>query len=74
MQVHFTPEQEAELSQIAAYTGVDAESFVKDATLRLIDETTRFRGAVKEGIAQADAGNVIDDDEVRQWLEQKERS
>jgi predicted transcriptional regulator len=48
MEVHFTPEQEAQLSRIAI-------------------------AAVREGIAQADRGELIDDDEVRVWLEQQER-
>jgi hypothetical protein len=37
MEVHFTPEQEARLAQIAANAGIDAERFVKDAVLRLIE-------------------------------------
>jgi len=36
MEVHFTPEQEAQLSQIAAKAGTDAERLVKDAALRLL--------------------------------------
>ena len=31
----------------------DTEHLVKDAALRLVDETTRFRAAVSEGIAQS---------------------
>lgn len=74
MEVHFTPEQEAQLSQIATHAGKDAEHWVKDIALRAVEETTRFRAAVREGIAEADRGELIDDDEVRQWLEQQERS
>jgi predicted transcriptional regulator len=74
MEVHFTPDQEAQLSQIAAHAGTDPEHLVKDAALRLVEETSRFRATVKEGIAQADAGDLIDDDEVRLWLDQQERS
>jgi len=37
MEVHFTPEQEARLAQIATKAGIDAERFVKDAVLRLIE-------------------------------------
>ena len=74
MEVHFTPEQEAQLSQIASHAGTDTEHLVKDAALRLVEENARFRAAVREGVAQADRGELIDDDEVRLWLEQQERS
>jgi len=51
MELHFTPEQEMQLSQIATHTGIDAErlvkgSMVKDAALRLLQEEARFRAAV----------------------------
>jgi predicted transcriptional regulator len=74
MEVHFTPEQEAQLSQIANHAGTDTEHLVKDAALRLVEENARFRAAVREGVAQAGRGELIDDDEVRLWLEQQERS
>jgi len=74
MEVHFSPEQEAQLSRIASHAGMDAELFVKDAALRRIEERNRFSAAVREGIAQADRGELVDDDEVRLWLEQQERS
>ena len=73
MEGHFTPEQEAELSRIAAYAGTDSENFVKDAALRAVEEKNRFRAAVREGIAQADRGELIDDAEVLRWLEERER-
>jgi hypothetical protein len=38
MEVHFTPEQEAQLAQIASKTGTDPEHLVKDAVLRLLEE------------------------------------
>lgn len=36
MEVHFTPEQETQLAQIAANAGTDPERLVKDAALRLL--------------------------------------
>lgn len=74
MEVRFTPDQEAQLSKIASHAGMDTEHLVKNAALRLVEENARFRAAVREGLAQADRGELIDDDEVRQWLEQQERS
>lgn len=74
MEVSFTPEQEAQLSRIATHAGLATELLVKDAALRLVEEKNRFSAAVREGIDQADRGELIDDDEVRLWLEGQERS
>ncbi len=43
MEVHFTPEQEAQLAQIATNEGTDAERLVKDAVLRLLEGTAGSR-------------------------------
>jgi len=51
--VHFAPEQETQLSQIAAHAGTDAERLVQDAALQLLQEEARLRAAVQEGIARA---------------------
>jgi len=59
MEVHFTPEQEALLSQIARYAGTDTERLVKDAVLRLLEEDTRFRAGVERGIAAAERGEFV---------------
>jgi predicted transcriptional regulator len=74
MDVHFNSEQEAELVRIATAAGVDAERLVKDAALRLLEEDARFRAAVREGIAQADRGEFIEEDEMDARLEQMLRS
>ena len=74
MEVSFTPEQEAQLSQIASITGTDAERLVKDAALRLLEEDARFRAAVREGIEQADRGEFIEEKEMDARFEQMMRS
>jgi predicted transcriptional regulator len=74
MEVHFTPEQEAQLAQIASKEGTVAERLVKDAALRLLEEDARFRAAVREGVAQADRGEFIEEEEMDARLEQMLRS
>ena len=74
MEVHFTPEQEAKLARIATTTGTDAERLVKDAALRLLEEDARFRAAVREGIAQADRGEFIEEEEMDARFEEMLRS
>ena len=65
MEVHFTTEQEAQLAHIATSSGTDPEHLVKDAALRLLQEETRFRAAVQGGIAQADRGEFIEEENGR---------
>ncbi|MDP8989717.1 MAG: hypothetical protein M3N41_06520 [Acidobacteriota bacterium] len=74
MEVHFTPEQEAQLAQIANSAGTDAQRLVKEAALRLLEVDVRFRAAVREGIAEADRGEFIEEQEMDARLEQMLRS
>ena len=43
MEVQLTPEQEAQLAQIATKAGTDAERLAKDAVLRLLEGDAGFR-------------------------------
>ena len=70
MEVHFTPEQEAQLSQIATKAGIDLERLVKDAALRLLEEDARYRAAVREGIEQANRVEFFEESEMDARLEQ----
>jgi predicted transcriptional regulator len=71
MEVRFTPEQEARLSQLASHTGKgDAEQLVKDWALRLLERDSRFRAAVQKGIEQADRGEFIEEEEMDARIEQ----
>jgi len=74
MELHFTPEQEAQLAKIATSEGIDAKGLVRNAALRLLEEDARFRAAVREGIAQADRGELIEEKEMNSRLEQMLRS
>ena len=74
MELHFTPEQEAQLAQLAAKAGTDPAHLLLDAALRLLGEDLRFRDAVREGIAQADHGEFIEEDEMDARFEEMLRS
>jgi predicted transcriptional regulator len=74
MEVHFTPEQEAQLAHLATRSGTDLEHLIKDAALRLLQEDARFRAAVREGIAQADRGELIEEEEMDARFEEMLRS
>ena len=74
MEIRFSPEQEALLSQIASASGTVPEQLVKQTVNRMLHDRTRFIAGVRRGVEQADRGELVDDDEVRQWLEKQERS
>ena len=46
---------------------------VKSAALRMVDETVNCRDGVRAGVAQADRGELVEDDHVLGWLQQQER-
>lgn len=48
MEVHFTPEQEAQLAQIATKAGTDPEHLVKDAVLRPLQDEIYVRKPAPE--------------------------
>ena len=60
MEVPFTPDQEAQLAQIANDAGTDPEHLVRDAALRLLEQDKKFRAAVQKGVEQADRGEFIE--------------
>lgn len=64
MEVHFTPEQEAELTQVARRAGTGAEELVKDAALRLLN---RRRYTAVELAEQHGSAPLSDED--RAWLD-----
>ncbi len=71
MELHFTPEQESQLAQIALHDGkADAVELLKAAALCLLDEDARFRAAVLEGKAYADRGEFIEEEEMDARFEQ----
>jgi predicted transcriptional regulator len=64
MEVHFAPDIEAQLQQLATSTGTDAEQLLKDAAMRLLLEDVHFRDAVRKGIEQANRGEFIEEAEM----------
>jgi predicted transcriptional regulator len=69
MEVHFSPDVETRLQQVALASGKDAEQLVKDTVARYLDEEGRFLAAVEKGIAAADRGEFIEEEEMDARLE-----
>lgn len=69
MELHFTPEQQAQLAQIATRAGTVPERLVTDVVVRYLDEEARFLAAVEKGIAAAERGDFIEEEEMNARLE-----
>ena len=74
MEVHFTPEQEAQLARIARTAGTNPEALVRTVALRLVESDARYRDTVLEGVAQADRGELIEEQEMDARFDQMLRS
>jgi predicted transcriptional regulator len=69
MEVHLTPEQEAQLVQIASRAGTAPERLVTKVVARYLDEEARFIAAVEKGIEAADRGEFVSEEEMDARLE-----
>jgi predicted transcriptional regulator len=74
MDVHFSPDKEARLRQIATRTGKDAAQVVEEAVDRMLEYDARFLEAVEQGRASARRGDLLEHDEVVERIEQMFRS
>ncbi len=64
MEVILTLGQEARLVQIATKTGTAPNRLVKDVLVRYLDDEARFLAAVEKGIAAAERGEFIEEEEM----------
>ncbi len=74
MVLNFTPEQESALFEVAHHSGKDVGRWVKDLALLAVEDANRLRAAVKGWHRGCGVCNLIEDEEVRHWLESQERS
>ena len=64
MEVHFSPDVETRLRQVASANGKDAEQLVKDTVARMLEDQARFIAGVQRGIEQADRGEFVEHQDV----------
>ena len=69
MEIHFTPEEQAQLTQIARKVGTAPERLVTKVVTRYLSEEARFLAAVEKGIAAAERGEFIEEEEMDARLE-----
>ncbi len=64
MEVHFSPDVETRLQQVALANGKDAEQLVRETVTRMLENQTRFIAGVQKGIEQADRGEFVEHRDV----------
>jgi predicted transcriptional regulator len=69
MEVHLTPDQQAQLAELAAQAGTIPERLVTNVVTRYLDEEARFLAAVEKGIAAAERGEFVEEEEMDARLE-----
>jgi predicted transcriptional regulator len=69
MEVHLTPEQQAQLAKIAAKTGTVPERLAAKVVARYLDEEARFLAALQKRIAAAERGEFVEEEEMDARLE-----
>ena len=56
MEVHFTPEQQAQIARVASKAGTVPERLVTNVVVRYLAEEARFLAAVEKGLVAAERG------------------
>jgi predicted transcriptional regulator len=64
MEVHLTPEQEAELSKLATPKGRNANELAQEVIGFYLEHEARFIVAVKRGLESLDRGEYVSHEEV----------
>jgi predicted transcriptional regulator len=65
MEVHFPPDVEIRLQQVASAHGKNPEQLVQETVNRMLENQARFIAGVQRGIEQADRGETVDHQDVR---------
>ncbi len=69
MEVHFTPELEAKLTQSSAQKGRNPDQLVQEVIARYFEEETRFAEAVKRGEDALQRDEYLTHEQVGQRLQ-----
>lgn len=73
MELHLTPETEAKLNDLARRTRRGADELVEEAVDHLVAYNEWFERKVRDSQAAVARGEAVPNEEVRVWLEGRER-
>jgi len=68
------PETEAKLNELARRTHRGTDKLLEEAVEHLVTYNGWFEHKVTASLAAAERGETVPDEQVRAWLEQRERS
>lgn len=68
------PEMEAKLSQLAERTHRSKDEALEEALDQALAYNDWFERKVKEGLAAVERGEVVPDEDVLAWIEEREQS
>jgi predicted transcriptional regulator len=74
MELHLTPESETKLNELAQRTRRGTDELLEEAVGHLVAYNEWFEARVKLSLAAAERAETVPDEEVRVWLERRERS
>lgn len=69
MEVRFTREQQAQLAQIASQSGTAPEHVVETVVGRYLNDEADFLAAVEKGLAAANRGEFVEEEEMDARIE-----
>jgi predicted transcriptional regulator len=73
MELHLTPESEAKLNDLARRTRRGADELLEEAVDHPVSYNEWFERKVRDSQAAVDRGETVPDEDVRAWLEARER-
>jgi predicted transcriptional regulator len=73
MELHLTPETEAKLNELARRTRRGTDELLGEAVDHLVSYNEWFERKVRDSQAAVTGGETVSDEDVRAWLEARER-
>ena len=73
MEVHLTPESETKLNDLARRTRRGADELLEEAVDHLVSYNEWFERKVRDSQAAVTRGETVPDEDVRCWLDSRER-
>jgi predicted transcriptional regulator len=74
MELHLKQETETKLNKLAERTNRGTDELLEEAVEHLVTYHEWFEGKVKDSLAGVERGETVSDEEVRGWLEKRERA
>ena len=69
MDVHLTPETESRLNELSHQSGRGTDELLQEVVENLLEHKDWFSRQVHQGLESARSGRLVEDDQVRKWVE-----